>query len=196
MKTVISGAILAGGRATRMGGDDKGLRQVAGHPLYWYAVQRLQPQVSSLHIIANRNLHSYAKSGFPVYPDSIPDFPGPLAGMLTALQRSPTEYLVCVPCDSPRFPHDLVTRLAQHIGDASCAIAHDGQQAHPVFALLHQRLLPAIHASLQQGERRLMTFFQQQHVVTVDFSDQATAFVNVNTPHNCMMIESELEKPE
>ncbi|WP_047707372.1 molybdenum cofactor guanylyltransferase MobA [Plesiomonas sp. ZOR0011] len=194
MNTVISGAILAGGRATRMGGDDKGLRQVAGHPLYWYAVQRLQPQVSSLHIIANRNLHSYAESGFPVYPDSTPDFPGPLAGMLTALQHCSTEYVVCVPCDSPLLPRDLVARFAQQIGDASCAIAHDGERAHPVFALLHRRLLPAISASLQQGERRLMAFFQQQHAVTVDFSDQAAAFVNVNTPYNCMMIKPELEK--
>ncbi|MGL4270488.1 MAG: molybdenum cofactor guanylyltransferase MobA [Plesiomonas sp.] len=196
MKTVISGAILAGGRATRMGGNDKGLRQIAGHPLYWYALQRLQPQVNRIQIIANRNMHSYAESGYPVYSDSLPDFPGPLAGMLTALQHSPTDYLVCVPCDSPCFPLDLVSRLFQQIGAASCAIAHDGERAHPVFALLHRRLLPALATSLQQGERRLMAFFQQQHAVTVDFSDQVAAFVNVNTPYNCMMIESRLEKQE
>jgi molybdopterin-guanine dinucleotide biosynthesis protein A len=107
----ITGLILAGGRGSRMGGVDKGLQNHQGLPLALHALLRLQPQVGSLMINANRNLAAYEAMGVPVWPDAESDFPGPLAGFLVGLERCETSWLVTVPCDTPGFPLDLVQRL-------------------------------------------------------------------------------------
>ena len=121
--------VLAGGRATRMGGLDKGLQAFRGTPLVAHAVQRLQQQVGGapglIAINANRNLAAYRAWGLPVWadnppdnlPDTVPDFAGPLAGFLCALRQcqSSHPYLLTVPCDSPLFPLDLLQRLGQSL---------------------------------------------------------------------------------
>ena len=113
----ITGIVLAGGRGSRMGGTDKGLQNFNGTPLALHALLRLQMQdgglVGDQMINANRNLAAYEAFGVPVWPDGITDFPGPLGGFLTGLERCETPYLLTVPCDSPRFPLDLLERLAQ-----------------------------------------------------------------------------------
>ncbi len=121
----ITGLILAGGRGSRMGGVDKGLQNHLGMPLALHALLRLAPQVGDVMINANRNLGAYESMGVPVWPDALPDYAGPLAGFLTGLERCETPYLVTVPCDSPRFPLDLVARLAEALEaqDAEIAIA-------------------------------------------------------------------------
>ena len=108
----ITGLVLAGGRGSRMGGVDKGLQNFNGMPLVLSTLMRLQPQVAHVMINANRNLSDYESFGVPVWPDVIPDFAGPLAGFLTALEHCETSWLVTVPCDTPLFPDDLVARLA------------------------------------------------------------------------------------
>ncbi|HEV8312245.1 MAG TPA: molybdenum cofactor guanylyltransferase MobA, partial [Burkholderiaceae bacterium] len=119
----ITGLILAGGRGSRMGGVDKGLQNHHGIPLAMHALLRLQPQVGAMLINANRNLGAYESMGVPVWPDALPDYPGPLAGMLAGLERCTTPYLVTVPCDTPNFPDDLVERLANALeGDEDIAM--------------------------------------------------------------------------
>ena len=111
MKTAIddiTGLVLAGGRGSRMGGVDKGLQLHHGIPLARHALDRLAPQVNRLMLNANRNLGVYESMGVPVWPDEEPDYPGPLAGMLSGLAHCETAYLVTVPCDTPNFPLDLV----------------------------------------------------------------------------------------
>ena len=108
----ITGLVLAGGRGSRMGGVDKGLQNHHGVPLALHALLRLAPQVGLTMINANRNLAAYESMGVPVWPDALADFAGPLAGFLAGLEHCDTPYLVTVPCDSPRFPEDLVARLA------------------------------------------------------------------------------------
>ena len=108
-KSQVTGIVLAGGRGTRMGGVDKGLQTHLGMPLAMHALLRLASQVGETMINANRNLGAYESMGVPVWPDALPDYPGPLAGFLDrprALRDTP--YLVTVPCDSPLFPEDLV----------------------------------------------------------------------------------------
>src|SRR3954468_12443603 len=112
-KDEVTGVILAGGRGSRMGGADKGLQNFRGMPMGMFTLLRLAPQVGELMINANRNLAAYESFGVPVWPDSLADYAGPLAGFLTALEHCETEYLVTVPCDTPLFPQDLVQRLAQ-----------------------------------------------------------------------------------
>ncbi|HWY93775.1 MAG TPA: molybdenum cofactor guanylyltransferase MobA [Steroidobacteraceae bacterium] len=185
-KNEITGLILAGGRGSRMGGVDKGLQQHLGVPLALHALERLRPQVTALMLNANRNLPAYQAMGAPVYPDEITDYPGPLAGMLAGLSNCRTPYLVTVPCDTPNFPLDLVTRLADALAsmDAAMATAYtleDGRpRAQPVFCLMRASLRDSLSAFVESGERKTGLFAAKHHGAKVVFND-AAAFANANT---------------
>ena len=182
----ITGLVLAGGRGSRMGGVDKGLQPHLGQPLALHALLRLRPQVGRVALNANRNLGHYATMGAPVWPDALPDQPGPLAGFLTGLERCETPYLVSVPCDSPNFPPDLVARLAAALvaEGAEVAIAattEDGRvQPQPVFCLMHTGLLASLVAFTHAGQRKIDRWTGSQRCATVLFDDPA-AFANANT---------------
>ena len=186
----ITGLILAGGRGSRMGGVDKGLQNHRGMPLALHAMLRLQPQVGHLMINANRNLGAYDSMGVPVWPDAMAagseSYPGPLAGFLAGLEHCETPYLVTVPCDTPHFPADLVTRLADALvaENAELAIAatlEDGQlQLHPVFCLMATSLLESLVAFTQGGQRKIDRWTGSHRCATVLF-DEASAFANANT---------------
>jgi molybdopterin-guanine dinucleotide biosynthesis protein A len=183
----ITGVILAGGRGTRMGGADKGLQNFRGMPMAMFTLMRLMPQVGEVMINANRNLAAYESFGVPVWPDSLSDFAGPLAGMLTALERCESDYLVTVPCDTPLFPQDLVARLAEALerDDAEIAMAsapeEDGQmRAQPVFSLIRRELMESLVRFTQGGGRKIDAWTGQHRTVLVPFAD-AGAFRNANT---------------
>ena len=182
----ITGLILAGGRGSRMGGVDKGLQNHQGIPLAMHALLRLGPQVGHLMINANRNLGAYESMGAPVWPDALPDYPGPLAGFLAGLEHCETPYLVTVPCDTPGFPLDLVDRLAAALeaNDADIAMAstlEDGQaQVQPVFCLMKTTLMESLVRFTQSGQRKIDRWTAQHRCVEVPFDD-AQAFFNANT---------------
>ena len=181
----ITGLVLAGGRGSRMGGVDKGLQTLDGVPLARIALERLAPQVGRLMVNANRHLETYAGFGVPVWPDAAADFPGPLAGFLAGLEHCETPWLATVPCDSPRFPADLVAQLASAVGDAPAAVAATREaggvlQRQPVFALLRATLAPDLAAYLADGGRRIDAWLRALGAVQVPFED-VEAFVNVNT---------------
>lgn len=178
-----------------MGGVDKGLQLYLGEPLASHALRRLQPQVGRCMINANRNLAQYSAWGVPVCTDAessasahLGDFPGPLAGWLAALEQCQTPYLVTVPCDSPLFPADLVTRLAQALVGQDLDLALAATQAEgavqnqPVFCLMKITLAPQLTSFLLQGQRKIDRWTHQQRHAVVVFDD-ASAFVNVNTSH-------------
>lgn len=177
----ITGVVLAGGKATRMGGVDKGLQPLNGQPLWRYVTDALQPQVTNLAISANRNLQSWQATGYPIYTDSLSDFPGPLAGMLSVMQQIECPWFVFCPCDTPFIPPFLVERLMQQKQASPVVWAHDGERDHPAIALIHRRLIPQLEAYLAAGERRVMVFMRQAGGHSVDFSDVKSAFINVNT---------------
>ena len=185
----ITAVILAGGKGSRLGGIDKGLVKLNNLPLVQHTVNRIQPQVANIIISANRNIDSYKKLGFPVYEDEITDYAGPLAGILKALQHCETEWLLIVPADSPFIPTDLASRLALNIDDAKIVIPDDGEHLHPTFALIHKSQQDSLKNYLEKGERKARAWMQQQPHAIVDFSDQADAFMNINT-------EGELKKAE
>lgn len=187
----ITGLVLAGGRGSRMGGVDKGLQNHLGMPLALHSLLRLQLQVGSAMLNANRNLGAYESMGVPVWPDSQADFAGPLAGMLVGLEHCETPWLVTVPCDTPNFPTDLVERLAAaaQAEDAEIAMAatrepdEQGQtvvQVQPVFCLLKSSLLESMQAFLDSGQRKIDRWTAQHRCATVVFDDGA-AFFNANT---------------
>jgi len=183
-KEKITGVILAGGKGRRMGGEDKGLLEIEGMPLVQRIGAVLQPQVGCLMINANRNLERYRAFGHPVIPDSLGDYFGPLAGVASALQVLDTPYLLTVPCDSPLLPHDLAARLyhALHRADAEISIAHDGSRRQPVFALLRREILPELLDYLNNGGRKLGSWYGERRLTQADFSDCTEAFLNLNTP--------------
>jgi molybdopterin-guanine dinucleotide biosynthesis protein A len=182
----ITGLVLAGGRGSRMGGVDKGLQNHQGMALAMHALLRLAPQVGAVMINANRNLAAYEAFGVPVWPDVVPDYAGPLAGFLTGLEHCDTPYLATVPCDSPRFPDDLVARLAVALAaqDAEIAMAatvEDGVlRTQPVFCLLRSDLLESLLAYTQGGQRKIDRWTAQHRCVEVRFDDPQ-AFANANT---------------
>ena len=187
----ITGLVLAGGRGSRMGGVDKGLQNHLGMPLALHSLLRLQLQVGSAMLNANRNLGAYESMGVPVWPDSQADFAGPLAGMLVGLEHCETPWLVTVPCDTPNFPTDLVERLAAaaQAEDAEIAMAatrepdEQGQtvvQVQPVFCLLKSSLLESLQAFLDSGQRKIDRWTAQHRRAVVVFDDSA-AFFNANT---------------
>jgi len=191
----ITGLILAGGRGARMGGVDKGLQNFNGTPLTLHTLMRLQMQdavtVSEMMIIANRNLSAYESFGVQVWPDSTDGFAGPLAGFLTGLERSETDLLLTVPCDSPLFPLNLTQRLLDTLiaEDAEIAVAaakeEDGSvRAQPVFCLMRVSLLESLVKFMQSGGRKIDAWTAQHTTVLVPFDTDDVdprAFFNANT---------------
>lgn len=208
----VCAVVLAGGRGSRMGGVDKGLQTFNGKPLAWHAVQRLQCQTLGapglIAINANRNLADYAAWGQPVWPDTLADFAGPLAGFETALQhcqQPPTayEYLLTVPCDSPLFPLDLLERLASGLAasqaDMALATAPEPDRhgvvrlrAQPVFCLMRTTLHAKLSAYLAEGGRKIHAWTDLHQAVEVPFDqpgDDPRAFANTNTPEQLDQLE-------
>ena len=181
----LCGAVLAGGRARRMGGQDKGLIELNGEALVAHALRRLRPQVDTLLINANRHHEVYARYGCPVIadPDGIDAFSGPLAGILALLGHS-TQTLLTVPCDSPLFARDYAIRMLDALqqADADLAVAADGERLQPVFLLIKPTLKDSLQRYLNAGERKIDRWFQQLNRVSVDFSDRPEMFLNINTP--------------
>lgn len=177
----ITGVVLAGGKASRMGGKDKGLQLLNGIPLWQHVALTLRNQVTTLAVSANRNIATYQESGYPVYSDLLADYPGPLAGMLSVMQQCDAQWFLFCPCDTPFIPDCLVDRLVKHQGTAPVVWAHDGERDHPTIALMNRKLLPVLQEYLASGERRVMVFMRQCGGHSVDFSDIKQSFINMNT---------------
>ena len=192
----ITGLILAGGRGTRMGSVDKGLQLFRGMPMAQHVATRLRPQVTHLMINANRHLPEYEAICAPVWPDVMADFAGPLAGLQTGLMHCQTPYLVTAPCDSPFVPVDLVASLmaALQTQQTDLAIAVTGPperlQSHPVFCLLHTKLLPHLTEYLQNGGRKFETWYATLSAARVHFDDDS-AFRNINTRDELQRYEAD-----
>ncbi|WP_028117055.1 molybdenum cofactor guanylyltransferase MobA [Ferrimonas senticii] len=187
-------AVLAGGQAQRMGGQDKGLIDVAGQPMVQHVLQRLDAEQLPTLLISNRNQDQYRQLGYPVYSDNIPGFAGPLAGVCRALEAATTDYVLVVPCDTPRLPTDLAERMFTHLQqqDAEVVIARDEQQDHPIVMLLQRNLLGSLQQFLDAGERKVIFWCQQHRMSYCLFDGQSAAFANINTPEQKQQLEAEL----
>ena len=191
----IAGAVLAGGRGRRMGGEDKGLVGIAGRPMVAHVIDRLRPQVGTVLISANRNRERYAQmTGYRVVADRQDGYAGPLAGIASAMEAAGTPLLLTTPCDAPLLCKRLGPRLYEALGNegAELSVAHDGERLQPVFALLDCALLGSLLAYLHSGERKIDRWYAQHRMARADFSDAAQSFSNVNTPEERRTLEHAL----
>ncbi|GGP47942.1 molybdenum cofactor guanylyltransferase MobA [Shewanella saliphila] len=196
MAPQIDAVILAGGMARRMGGNDKGLVDLNGQAMICHTIDKLTNQVDGIMINANRNQKQYEQWGYTVFNDQDSGYLGPLAGMVTALKKTQAEYLLVVPCDCPRLPDDLASRLlaALEREQADIAIASDGKYEQPVVLLLKPHLAQSMQTFLDGGDRKVFLWYSQHKVAIESFADQPNAFVNVNTPEQKQLLAQQIAK--
>ena len=189
----IVGLLLAGGLSRRMGGGDKSLRLLAGRPLLQHVIDRLRPQVDELVLNANGDPARFACFGLPVVADTVPDFAGPLAGVLAGLdwaaaQRPDCPYVVSVPTDAPFLPLDLAARLLHGMEEATAdlACAASGGRPHPVVGLWPARLRDSLRRALvDEDVRKVDVWTGRYRLATVPFADAPIdPFFNANRPED------------
>ena len=159
-----------------------------------YIITALRPQAGNIMINANRNPEQYAAFGLPVVADMLGDYFGPLVGMATGMHTTDKPYIVTAPCDSPFIPGTLVESLyhALHDNQAEISVAHDGARMQPVFALLCCELLPDLLAYLDEGGRKIDSWYDRHRLVLADFSGSPETFMNLNTPADRIALESRI----
>lgn len=179
----VAAVILAGGMGRRVGGEDKGLIELNGKALIAHVIDAIAPQVEELLISANRNVDQYATFSYPVIHDRQEGFCGPLAGIDAAFAATDKPYLLCVPCDSPMLPSNLLSLLytALQSSGQAMAIATDAQRRHPVINLMRRSIHEDVRNRLDRGELKLMKWIEDSGYACVDFSAQPQLLSNLNS---------------
>jgi molybdenum cofactor guanylyltransferase len=184
------GVLLAGGLARRMGGGDKPMRQIGGRTILERVIARLKPQCDGLILNANGDPARFAAFGLPVVADTVKDFPGPLAGILAALDwaaanRPDAEFILSAAADCPFLPRDLVARLQQAriTEGAQLAVAASDGQSHPVIGLWSVALREELrHALVVEDIRKIDRWTARYRLATVEWPvDPLDPFFNANT---------------
>jgi molybdopterin-guanine dinucleotide biosynthesis protein A len=190
----IPAIILAGGRAIRMGGGDKGLLVLAGQPLLAHVIARLAPQCAPLAINANGDPARLAQFGLPVLPDTIPGHPGPLAGVLAGMDWAAAlgaQSVISAAADTPFLPITLVTHLRAHVGHSGLCIAATEGGLHPTFGLWPTALRHDLRAALVGGLRKVRDWTQSHNATQAVFpSTPFDPFFNINSPEDLTMAQS------
>ncbi len=184
--------LLCGGRSRRMNGQDKGLLLLGKQAIYLQTLQRLRPQVAQVIISANRNLAEYDKSGCVVIRDTLPEHPGPLAGLLSAMQQIETPWVLTAPCDMPNLPTDLLQRFqekAQQANFPPALVVYDGRQQQHLICLLNKSVQQSLQTYIASGQRAVHRWLSQLGAIRVDYHDMPEAFLNINTPEELAAIE-------
>ena len=184
-KNEITVVILAGGKASRMDGEDKGLIVFRELPLIAHVVNVIKPKVSQILISANRNLKEYANFG-KVIRDDLKGFQGPLAGISKALKVCSTPYLLVLPCDSPFIDAALIDSLIEKmdVSKADICVAHDGSIMHATFALMKTKLEKSLEDFLEEGGRKMAHWYRQQSIERIDVSSHLEVLTNINRPED------------
>ncbi len=188
----VTGVILAGGMGRRMQGVDKGLVELDGRELVSWVIDALRPNVSRIIVNANRNTEAYEKYGVSVIADSIDGYQGPLAGVEAGMANATTPWIYTCPCDSPMQSSALLPFMWQQLAGsgADIGLASDGQRTHPVFSLIKTDLLASLREYLGSGERKIDRWFDQHSLRTLDCSEYAGSFTNINTEEERLTAES------
>jgi molybdopterin-guanine dinucleotide biosynthesis protein A len=192
------GLVLAGGLARRMGGGDKPRTKIGGATILSRVLERMKPQCVRLILNANGDPARFADTGLPVIPDDVPDFAGPLAGILAGLDWAATHapdvsHVESVPGDCPFLPRDLVARLheARQTQNQPLACARSGEWRHPVVGLWPVALRADLRKALtQEGLRKIEAWTARHGVALAHWpAEPVDPFFNVNTPEDAAAAE-------
>jgi molybdopterin-guanine dinucleotide biosynthesis protein A len=188
--SAIAGAVLAGGRSSRMGGRSKALATLAGRPLIQHVIERVEPQVDTLALLVESATEALDAHGLPQLPDPAPGHRGPLGGLLSALRHFASRYrwVLLVPCDAPFLPVDLATKLLAGAAGSALpgALAVYRGQPQPTFSIWHQSLLPRLESAVvNEGLGGFMQLIRTVRVAECDWqhderSGNPPPFFNVN----------------
>ncbi|WP_102226567.1 molybdenum cofactor guanylyltransferase MobA [Acidimangrovimonas sediminis] len=189
--------ILAGGKSERMG-TDKALTDLAGAPLIAHAIGRLAHQVSALAINSNGESALYARFDLPVLADSVAGRPGPLAGILRAMEWAAPQgvsHVMTVATDMPFLPYDLAPRMRMVMRPGRIVVPHSPAGLQPVCALWPVELAGPLRDWLRSGPTRRVRDFMLHHphdVLTFPppGPDAPDPFFNANTPEDLALAEA------
>jgi molybdenum cofactor guanylyltransferase len=180
--------ILAGGAGRRLNGADKGLQQYRGKRLVEHVIGVIEPQVETIYICANRSLQTYKSFGFKVLSDEYDDYQGPMSGISTALRleilNSQADKVLISSCDAPHLPQSLMARLETELSRSDlidASIAHDGNRRQNLHCLIKRQAWQSLVDFFDNGGRAMHRWFAEINTINVDFSNEANAFVNINT---------------
>ena len=181
-KDDFSVGILAGGKATRMDNQDKGLVKINDVPLIEKLLNEISPHTSNIVINANRSIKTYKEYGYPVIKDLLNGFQGPLAGIYSLLKNIDTEYLITLPCDCPNFSWEVIQKMIDEIKpiDKVC-IAHNGLRSQPVFMLVSKTKVESLYDFLNNGDRKIDIWYQSNEHKYIYFDKNVNYFDNINT---------------
>jgi molybdopterin-guanine dinucleotide biosynthesis protein A len=192
------GLILAGGLARRMGGGDKARIRIGGKSILERVIARMAPQCEQIILNANGDPARFSDTRLPVVSDSVPDFAGPLAGILAGLDwaaaNAPTAgYMASVPGDCPFLPQDVIARLHQARDDTGRPLACAGSREwrHPVVGLWPLSLREDLrHALVTEGIRKIEDWTSRHGVAVAEWpAVPFDPFFNVNTPEDVAVAE-------
>ncbi|MEO5362156.1 MAG: molybdenum cofactor guanylyltransferase [Magnetococcus sp. DMHC-8] len=194
--TPITGLILAGGLARRLGQVDKALVSLAGRPLLAHVMERLSSQVDRMVISANGNSERFATFGLPVLADLRSSGQGPLAGVEAAFVGTGAAWVLSVAVDLPFLPVDLADRLREPLqrgpGDQA-VVAVSAGQCHHVVALWPRSALASVTAALDNGRLALRDWFRHhphRQAVFPVASHAPDPFFNINRPTDLQVAEA------
>ena len=173
--------ILAGGKATRMGNNDKGLVNVGGTPFVEILINKIIPHSKDIIINANRNISQYKKYKYPVVEDEIKGFKGPLSGIYSMLKATKKDYLFTLPCDCPNFSWEIIETFLKNKKNNELCIAHNNLRSQPVFMLISKLKLKSLEKYLKNGERKIDLWYKKNGYEYIYFDKNSNFFENINT---------------
>tara|TARA_R110001592_G_scaffold1911_1_gene11846 strand:+ start:24431 stop:25027 length:597 start_codon:yes stop_codon:yes gene_type:complete len=185
----IDGGILAGGLASRMQGEDKGLQLFNEKPMVSWIYQTLSPYVRKVIINCNRNQSDYSQITTNLVSDTISGFPGPLAGIVSIMEASDADYWLICPCDTPLLSQDFAKKMLDFLQTEYSqdkpkpllfAVIAEGKQ-QPLHMCIAKEYKTALKLYLENGEQRVMKWMHENNAIWLDFSEQAECFKNFNT---------------
>jgi len=176
----LAAAILAGGRAKRMDGVNKGTLVIGRTAIIDRQLQTLGEVAHDIFVVGRSDI-AWTSRGLRVISDEIPDA-GPLGGIYTAIVRSPCERTLVVACDMPFLSSAFLRELAA-VKDADLVIPRHARGHEPLCAIYSRACAEDIRERLARGVNEASRLPVGMRVTEVDV-DNETFFVNVNTPHD------------
>ncbi|MBS83332.1 MAG: molybdenum cofactor guanylyltransferase [Gammaproteobacteria bacterium] len=179
-KNQLTTLILAGGKATRMEGIDKGLMSIDGNYIINYISNIAKKYSKDVIVNVNRNFEKYESMGMVICKDIKKGFQGPLAGIHSGLLMIDTEYMITVPCDGPFIKDIFFEKMISLNDNYDINVAHDGKRIQPVYSMYKKKLVNNLEDFLKTDQRKIDLWFKKNSTNLVDFSQYIEMFVNIN----------------